>query len=412
MKTANAMSGIIVGCAVLVGVPGLWAQDWPQFRGPNRNGRVSGFTAPSAWPKELTQKWKVTVGDGVATPALVGDKLFVFSRQEGSEITRCLEAASGKELWQDKYESGAATGPAGRFPGPRASPTVADGKVVTLGVQGTLSCLEAATGKKLWRKDDFKGSFPRFFTSSSPIVVDGLCIAQLGSSSSGAIVAYDLASGEEKWKWSGDGTAYASPVLLTLGNARIVVAETEQNIVAIAAADGKLLWKTPFAAPRQGRNYNAATPMVEGQTVIYSGSGRGTKAVKIEKQGDEFTARELWSNTEVAVQFSTPVLKKGLLFGITGGDKLFCVSAETGKTAWTTAISAKGGYGTVVDAGPVLFALTPGAELIVFESSDKEFTQIAKYKLAGSSNTYAYPIVAGSRLYVKDHDSVALWTIE
>src|SRR5207249_3489491 len=116
-----------------------------------------------------------TVGDGVATPALVGDKLYVFSREGGSEVIRCLKADDGKEVWSDKYESGPATGPAGGFPGPRCSPAVADGKVVTLGVRGILSCYDAAKGKKLWRKDDFK-SYPGFFTSSSPLIVDGLCI--------------------------------------------------------------------------------------------------------------------------------------------------------------------------------------------------------------------------------------------
>src|SRR5262249_49987430 len=164
--------------------------------------RVAGFDAPKAWPKVLTQKWKVTVGRGDATPALVGDKLYVFTRQGGDEVLRCLDAAIGKELWQDKYEARPVTGPAGSHPGPRSSPAVADGKVVTLGVQGTLSCLDAGTGKVLWRKDT-KG-VPRFFTASSPMIVDGLCVAQVGGGSTGSLVAYDLATGNEKWKWTGD----------------------------------------------------------------------------------------------------------------------------------------------------------------------------------------------------------------
>src|SRR5207302_8014417 len=113
------------------------------------------------------------------------------------------------------YEAEPATGPAGGFAGPRSSPTVADGKVVTLGVSGALSCYDTS-GKKLWRKNDYESSLPRFFISSSPIIVDGLCIAQLGGENKGAIVAYDLATGDEKWKWTGDGTGYASPVVLTM----------------------------------------------------------------------------------------------------------------------------------------------------------------------------------------------------
>src|SRR5262245_6651211 len=134
MKSARLLA---LGGVLLLAI-GALAQDWPQWRGPNRDGRATGFTAPAAWPKELTQKWKVSVGDGVATPALVGDKLFVFSMQGGNEVIRCLEADTGKEVWQEKYPAQGATGPAAGFAGPRASPTVADGKLVTLGVRGTL----------------------------------------------------------------------------------------------------------------------------------------------------------------------------------------------------------------------------------------------------------------------------------
>src|SRR5262249_7648108 len=181
----------------------------------NRDAKASGFTAPKTWPKELNQKWKVTVGEGVATPALVGDKLYVFSRQNGAEVARCLEAASGNEVWQEKYDSLGATGPASGYSGPRASPTVAAGKVVTLGVRGVLSCLDAAKGSVVWRKEDYK-AYPRFFTASSPLVVDNLCVAQLGGGDNGVVVAYELTDGKEKWKWTADSPAYASLSLLTV----------------------------------------------------------------------------------------------------------------------------------------------------------------------------------------------------
>src|ERR1051325_2613263 len=213
---------------LMMGVTAI-AQDWPQWRGANRDARANGFNAPKNWPKELAKKWTVPVGEGVATPALVADKLYVFTRQEGNEVTRCLDAATGKEIWQEKYESLGASGPAQGFSGPRSSPAVANGKVVTLGVRGMLSCLDAATGKKLWRKDEFQ-AWPNFYPSSSPMIVDGLVIAQLGGRDNGALVAYDLVSGEQKWKWSGSTPAYASPVLLTLGTTKLVVAQTEAKL--------------------------------------------------------------------------------------------------------------------------------------------------------------------------------------
>src|SRR4030095_16462974 len=111
----------------LIATTGVFAQDWPQWRGPNRDAKASEFKAPKTWPKELSQKWKVTVGEGVATPALVGDKLYVFSRQDGNEIARCLNASDGKELWAERYESLGANRPADSFSGPRSSPAVAQG---------------------------------------------------------------------------------------------------------------------------------------------------------------------------------------------------------------------------------------------------------------------------------------------
>jgi outer membrane protein assembly factor BamB len=411
MKSTKATTGVVTGC-LLLSTSWALAQDWPQWRGSNRDAKVSGFTAPKAWPQELSQKWKVTVGDGVATPALVGDRLYVFTRQGGDEVIRCLDAATGRELWQDKYAAQGATGPASGFAGPRSSPTVADGKVVTVGVRGTVSCLDAATGKVLWRKDDFK-SYPSFFTSSSPIVVDGLCVAQLGGERNGGIAAYDLPTGNEKWKWTSDGTAYASPVLLRLGDDRVLVAETANHIVALSAADGKLLWQTPFAP--QMRAYNAATPLVDGQTIYFSGSGRGTRAVRLEKQGDKLDGKELWANKQHAVQYNTPVLKDGHLYGISDASSFFCIDAKDGTTAWTApapgGTGRSRGYGSVVDVGPALLALTPAAQLVVFEPSAKGFKQLAGYKVA-AGDTYAYPVVAGNRVFVKDRDAVTLWTVE
>jgi outer membrane protein assembly factor BamB len=402
-RTMTAVAGVLAvsaGCAL--------AQDWPQWRGANRDAKASGFTAPKTWPKELTQKWKVSVGLGDATPALVGDKLYIFARQGDDEVIRCLDAANGKELWQEKYAAQAVSGPAAQHSGPRSSPSVADGKVVTLGVSGILTCVDAAKGKTVWHKDDFAGAWPRFYTASSPIITGGLCIAQLGGESSGGIVAYDLAIGDQKWKWTGDGTAYASPVILTIDGTKMVVTLTAKKIVGIGVTDGKLLWEVPF--PVQGRAYNAATPIVDGATVIYAGSGRGTKAVKIEKTADGFAAKELWSNPDNAVQFNSPVLKGGQIYGLSQNGVIFCLDAKDGKTLWTAELGGKG-FGSIVDAGSALLALTPKGDLTVFEPSDKEYKKVASYKVA-DTETYAYPVAAGKGVFVKEKDSLTLWTID
>jgi outer membrane protein assembly factor BamB len=489
MQSASKLTaGLFLIVALACGITAT-AQDWPQWRGPNRDAKATGFQAPATWPKTLTKKWQVKVGDGVATPALVDGKLYVFTRQDEKEILRCLDAATGNEIWQQGYESEAARGAAGNFPGPRSSPTVAQGKIVTLGVRGILTCREAASGKQLWQKEDLAKEWPQFFTSSSPIVVDGMCIAQLGGAKDGGIIAYDLTTGDERWRWMESGPAYASPVLMTVDGIKVVIAPTDGgrnqgSLVAIAAKDGKLMWEVPYSEVR----YIATTPIVDGSTLFVAGPGTGMSAFKMKKEGDKLVEEKLWSNPDNSVGFNTPVLKDGLLFGLTGADQLFCLNTQSQKTAWSAPFSkpaaadkgdAKGaaleskprlvearlvqfvqqdqpkkakekksdqpedrrrdrgegpgrfgpgrgpggsgggmrggmgrsGYGSIVDVGPALLGLTPAGELIAFQPQGDAFKELGRYKVA-ESGTYAYPVPAGSAIYIKDQDSVTLWSLD
>jgi outer membrane protein assembly factor BamB len=239
--------------------------------------------------------------------------------------------------------------------------------------------------------------------------VDGAAIVQVGTAGNGAIMAFDLATGAEKWKWADEGPEYASPAVLTVGGVKQIATLTEKSIVGIDAADGKLLWKLPFAPAR--RAYNAATPIIDGQTVIYTGAGRGAKAVKIEKKGDGFAPTELWSNPDLAPQYNTPVLKDGLLFGFSDGGNLYCIDAKNGSTAWTDTAAHGRGFAAIVGAGSALLALPSTSELIVYKPDGKAYSEIAKYKVA-ETPTYAHPVVSGKRIFVKDENSVAMWTIE
>ena len=420
MRNTHLTPGVIVGCALLLSVKCASAQDWPQWRGPNRDNKVTGFTEPKTWPKELTQKWKAKVGLGDASPVLVGDKVYVFTRDGNDEIIQCLDADKGTELWKDKYEADPAKVPMGGHMGPRSSPAVAAGKVCTLGVGGVLSCLDAEKGKVVWWKDS--KARPMFYTASSPIIVDGKCIAYLGSRGKGDLVAYDLASGDEKWKWSGDGPAYGSPVLVTIDKTPQIVTLSEKGLIGVGAADGKLLWQAEYSA-----QYNSGTPVVNGDTVICSGPpdmrGRGkggTVAFKIEKKDDAFKATETWKQDKSpAGIYNTPVLKDGMLFGLTGGNRapayFFCIDAKTGEVLWTDDKTKRGECGEILDAGSVLLGLTSDCELVVFKPSKKEYEEVAKYKVAdkgGNDGPWAVPIIASNRVFVKDKDSLTLWTIE
>jgi len=397
------------GAAVLFTSVQVTGQDWPQWRGPNRDGKVAGFTAPEKWPEALTAKWKTQVGLGDATPALVGDKLYVFARQGSEEVILCLNAADGKELWRDKYEAQAVNGPASGHGGPRSSPAVAKGKVVTLGVGGILSCLDAANGKVVWRKDNWTKTVPGFFTAMSPLITGDLCIVHMGGKGEGTVVALDLASGNSKWEWAGDGPAYASPVLFTVDGSQQVVVQTEKNVVGLGLADGKLLWQV--ASPAQRMAQNAVTPVVDGSTIYYSGQGQGTKAIKIEKQGDSFAAKELWANATLGTVFNTPVLKDGSLFGLSDKGNLFCINAQSGEATWTDS-TKHDRFGAVIDAGSVVLAL-PGQDstLIAFKPNNKQYEELAKIKVSDTP-TYAHPLVAGHRMFVKDKENLTLFSLD
>lgn len=409
MAIAKRAVGVMVGCAILGSAAGVLAQDWPQWRGPNRDGKAAGFTAPQSWPKTLEAKWRKTVGTGDATPALFGDKLYVFTREGDEEVIRCLEADSGQMVWNVRYKARAVTGAAASHPGPRSSPTVADGKVVTLGVGGILSCLDAASGKLAWRSDALANVVPQFFTAMSPIVADGMCIAHLGGEGEGAVIAFDLATGNQKWKWTGDAPAYASPVLMTVEGTKQLVVQGEKSLAGIAASDGKLLWQVP-AAPQRRFFVNSASPVVDGSTVIYTGQGAGTRAISIEKGDSGFAAKELWANKQLGTTFNTPVLKDGFLFGLSDRGNFFCLDARTGKTAWTDT-ARRDRFGAIVDAGAVLVALPSNSQLIAFKPDGKKYEELAAIKVA-QSPTYAHPVVAGKRIFVKDRDAVTMFALE
>jgi len=409
MNQSHRMRIVNLCCLLLVAAGCAFGQMWPQWLGPDR-GAAADFDVPQTWPEQLTQKWKVDVGQGCSTPVLVEDKLYVFVRRDAEEAVLCLNPENGETIWEDTYDATEVSGPASRgFSGPRSSPAVAEGKVVTFGVGGMLSCLQADTGQVLWRKNDYPDAWPRFYTSMSPLIADGLCVALVGGSDGGGIVAYDLTTGEQKWKWTDDGPGYSSPVLVTVDDMKLVLAPMETSIVAVNLADGVLAWQTPFAP--EGRGLNASTPVVDGQTVYYGGSDRPITAVKLSKGDEGITAETLWSNADNALQYNTPALKDDKLYGLSQATALFCLNAQSGQTAWTHPVEGQQGFGSVVDCGSVLMALTPRAQLLVYDPSDAEYKQLASYKVSENS-TYAFPVISGSRVFIKDENSVILWTVE
>jgi len=392
----------------LISSSNLFSQDWPQFRGVGRDSKVTGFKAPKAWPAELKQVWKINVGFGDATPALSGKMIYLAVRQNADEVILCLDAASGKELWRSAYPAPAVTGPASSHPGQRSTPAISDGKIVTFGVSGILTCLDAATGKVLWKKENPDNAVPQFFTGMSPLIADGLCIVHLGTKDKGQVVALNLATGSEKWKWEGDGPSYASPSLMTSGKDKYIVVQTEKNLIALSLADGRLLWQVP--TPVQQRFYNCTSPYINGDIIYYTGQGSGTKAIQVMKQGDKYVTKELWSNPEIGAKWNTPVLKDGFLYGFTDQRRIYCIDASTGKTAWyDTTVNSD--FATIVDCGPVIIGLPSTGNLIVMKPDPKAYTEVAKYKVA-ETPVYAFPVISGNAIYVKESENLLMYTLE
>src|SRR5262245_34499820 len=176
---------LVIFAILFIFSPETRAQDWPQWRGANRDGVIAGFAAPKTWPDQLKSKWKVTVGVGHSTPLVIGKRVYLHSRQGEKEVVAAYDLDTGKSLWQDSYAveytmNSAATGHGN---GPKSTPAFNDGKLYTLGITGVLSCYEATQGKLLWRKESFalfKAKAPLYGTSTSPIIDQGLVYAYLG----------------------------------------------------------------------------------------------------------------------------------------------------------------------------------------------------------------------------------------
>ena len=382
------------------------AQDWPQWRGINRDSKVTGFKAPASWPAELKQEWKVSVGFGDATPVLMGNRMYLNTRQGDQEVVLCLDASTGKELWKNQYPSTAVTGPAGSHPGPRSTPAVSNGKVVTFGASAILSCLDAATGKLLWRRENPTNAVPQFFTGMSPLIVDNMCIAHVGTKDNGEILVLDLNTGKEIWKWAGDGPAYASPSIMMFEGKKHLIVQTEKNLIGFNLADGKLLWQ--IATPVQQRYYNCVSPYIDGQIIYLTGQGSGMKAIKVEKSGSDYVTKDIWSNPAVGAKWNTPVLKDGFLYGFTDQKRIYCINAATGQSAWTDD-AVHNDFATIVDCGSVIIGLPSTANLIVFKPVSTSYTEVKKYKVSETA-IYSYPVVAGNKIYIKDAETLMIYS--
>jgi outer membrane protein assembly factor BamB len=415
MTGAVFSKGVLPLClAVALGSQASFAQDWPQWRGPNRDGVVASFTAPKVWPDKLKTVWRVPVGIGHSSPVVVGRRVYLHSRQEEDEVVTCFDLDTGKQFWRDSYPTPYRMNPAAvsHGKGPKSTPVFYNNNLYTLGISGILSCYDTATGKLRWRKEfskQFKATSPLFGTAMSPIVHNGLVIVHVGGHDSGALTAFNAETGEVKWSWTGDGPGYASPIVFESGGTAQIVTQTQKSIAGFSAATGEQLWRIPFETEYV---QNIVTPVAYKQTLIFSGLDKGTMAVRVIKRAGKFETEQVWQNPDVSMYMNSPVVNGDFLFGLSHKRKgqFFCIDARTGQTLWTSD-GRDGNNAAIVAAGQFLFLLTDGADLIVARSDAKQFEVLKKYSVADSP-TWAHPVIVGKRILIKDASTLSLLRIE
>ncbi len=398
---------------VLADAAYVLADDWPQWRGPQRDGTVSAAAAPISWPERLKLRWKVTVGEGHSSPILAGAKIFVFTRQHGKEYAMSVDPENGRIIWQQFYTAPYTMNPAaeGHGEGPKSTPVLADGRLYTLGISGILTCWNATNGAVKWRKDFsklYKATSPLYGTAMSPVVDHGLVIAHVGGQDDGALTAFDAETGEVRWQWTGDGPAYASPIIVSLGGVRQVVTETQSNVAGASAATGQLLWKIPFTTEYF---QNIPSPISYHDELIYSGYAKPLTAIRAGENSGQWVTSTVWRNTDVSLYMSSPVAAGDLLFGFSQFKKgqFFCVDARTGATQWTSP-PRQGDNAAVLISGENLILLKDDGELLIAKATGRAFEPLRHYQVA-ESPTWAHPLVLRNGVVIKDATTLALWTV-
>ena len=381
------------------------SEDYTQWRGLRSDGSASAFVEPVRWPEELSREWRVEVGEGYATPLVVGDVVYAFVRREGWEVVVALEASTGDELWQSGYPAPYEPGePAAvHGAGPKATPAYRDGKLFTVGISGIVAAFDASGGELFWRTDA-PGEPPYFGAASSPIADEGIVIAHPGNY--GPLTAFDTETGDIEWT-AGAGGFFASPILADIEGVRQAISVTQKGVIGVSFPVGAPLWHHPWNGSE-----GSPTPVLHGDTVIVSGNHQGAAAFKPVLNDGEWLTETVWETTAVSMYMSTPVVIANTLYGLSQRSRgqYFALDVRTGNVLWLglprAALNA-----AIVKAGKLLLLLNNNAELVVAKNSQSKFEVVARYLVAKSA-TWAQPAVSGKRVFVKDVDSLTLWTVD
>jgi len=400
------LGGLLAGMGMAVS-----AADWPQFLGPTRNGVSSETGLAVTWPKDGPPVvWQKPVGEGYSGPVVAGERLILFHRMDANDVVDCLDAATGKELWkfgyateyQDDFRKG---------DGPRSTPVIAGNQVYTLGADGHLHCLQLDTGKKLWERSlltDYQAPKGFFGVSTSPLVEGELLLINVGAKGAG-IVALERATGKEVWKATDHEASYSSPVAATIQGVRHVFFFTREGLVDVDPKTGEVRTNKRWRS-RMNASVNAAAPLVVDDQVFLSAS-YGTGAVLLHVGKDR--VEEVWKSDEVlSNHYATSIVSGGFLYGFDGrqeeGARFRCVEWKSGKVRWT---QEGFGCGSLVLADGHLLVLTEAGDLVSVEATPEAYREKARAKVL-SSPCRAQLALANSKLYGRDNRKLVCWNLK
>jgi outer membrane protein assembly factor BamB len=382
--------------------------DWPQFLGRGYWAEVEGARLDPDWkahpPREL---WRQKIGAGWSSFTVVGDYAFTQEQRGAEELIVCYETATGKVAWTHAEPvrwDPRGPGALGDI-GPRATPTFHEGKLVVQGATGIVNCLDAATGKVLWRHNTLaeeQAENVMWGKSGSPLVVDDRVVISVGGAADNSLVAYELTSGRRAWAAGEHRSSYATPVLAEICGRRLILVVNEAYLTAHDAGDGRVLWEHPW--PSESDSSAASSqpvPVGRDRVLLSMGYGRGSELVQVARDGDDWSTKTLWKNAGVMkTKMGNVLVRDGFVYGL---DDVFlqCIDLETGRSRWKKRRSPSFGHGQVLLVGQHILTLTEQGEVVLVEVNPKKYVELASMP-AIEGVTWNNPTLVGSRLLVRN----------
>lgn len=393
--------------ALTTGVSNQATGDWPQWRGPNRDGRSAETGLLTTWPAAGPPLvWKATgAGTGYSSMSTSKGRLYTVGARGGTEYVMAFDVASGKKAWE---VSNGAEYSNDRGDGPRSTPTIDGTKLYVLGASGDLTCLDAASGKQVWSVNvlrEFGGENPRWGLSESPLITGNRVLVNAGGPNA-SIVAFDKGTGRVLWRTQSDGAGYSSAVLQRIGNTEQAIFFTASRAVGVDVKDGRLLWEYPRVSNRVA---NIATPVVKDNFVFLSSDyGTGAALLKLEPNGSGISATEVYFTKEMRNHHSSSVVIGDTLYGFSSAI-LTALRFADGQEVWK---DRSVGKGSLVFADGHLYLYSENGVVGLAEATPEGYREKGRFQIQqGPLPTWAHPVISGGRLYIRDQDNIYAYDV-